>query len=238
VQSAVVPAIIVVGTALSYFAAALVAIPVLVPIFNIAPALPFMIASLRRGQTGEAIGRMLVWAASLAVCATTLAYLAPVASAQLFLHGDAYRREMFLFIVTGQGAEGDIRQFLPQHAMHAAAFCGLALATGSILAMPMGAVLMNYMGHYVGTLAANSRQPALTMLLAWHPWSVIRIVSFVILGVVFSVPLLSRMRPIAIDRRVARTFMIVAGAGLIGDLVLKALLAPMWQRLLLRVVGW
>ena len=33
----------------------------------------------------------------------------------------------------------------------------LALATGGVAAMPMGAVLMNYMGHYVGTLAAIKR---------------------------------------------------------------------------------
>ena len=35
-----------------------------------------------------------------------------------------------------------------------AVFSGLALATGGVAAMPMGAVLMNYMGHYVGALAA------------------------------------------------------------------------------------
>jgi hypothetical protein len=30
----------------------------------------------------------------------------------------------------------------------------------------------------------------------------------------------------------------VAGAGLIADIILKTLLAPAWQRLLLRTVGW
>ena len=60
--------------------------------------------------------------------------------------------------------------------------------------MPMGAVLMNYMGHYVGTLAAaEPRVRPLTMMLAWHPWAVIRVISFVIIGVVLSAPLLSRL---------------------------------------------
>src|SRR6185436_13419304 len=117
-------------------------------------------------------------------------------------------------------------------------FVGLALATGGALAMPMGAVLMNYMGHYVGTLAVRGAHPGLTMMLAWHPWSVVRIISFVILGVVLSVPLLSRITPITIDRHSARRFVIAACAGLAIDIVLKALLAPAWQRLLLKTVGW
>jgi len=102
----------------------------------------------------------------------------------------------------------------------------------------MGAALMNYMGHYVGTLAAQSRHPALTMVLGWHPWSIIRIVCFVILGVVLSVPLLSRVMHVAIDRPTAQPLVIAASAGLVADIVLKTLLAPAWQRLLLRVVGW
>ena len=100
---------------------------------------------------------------------------------------------MFAWVMTGQGAESTPSQFIPQQAGHAALFSGLALATGGVAAMPMGAVLMNYMGHYVGALAASSRRPALTMVLAWHPWAVIRVISFVVIGVVLSVPLLSRL---------------------------------------------
>ena len=95
------------------------------------------------------------------------------------------------------------------------------------------------MGHYVGTLAAASRRAALTLLLGWHPWAVIRVISFVIIGVVLSVPVLSRLGGSRrIDWRDARPLLIVAGAGLLLDVTLKALLAPAWQRLLLRVVGW
>ena len=103
--------------------------------------------------------------------------------------------------------------------------------------MPMGAVLMNYMGHYVGTLAAASRRPALTMLIAWHPWSVIRVISFVVIGVVLSAPLLSRIGTFRVDRTAARTLLLWAGAGLIADIVMKALIAPTWQRLLVSVIS-
>ena len=105
--------------------------------------------------------------------------------------------------------------------------------------MPMGAVLMNYMGHYVGTLAETSAHPARTMLLAWHPWAVIRVISFVVIGVVLSAPLLSRIAKFRVDWTASRgSAPGWAGAGLMLDILLKTLLAPTWQRLLLRAVGW
>ena len=65
---------------------------------------------------------------------------------------------MFAWVMTGQGAESTPSQFIPQQPAHAALFAALALATGGVAAMPMGAVLMNYMGHYVGD--ARRHQPA------------------------------------------------------------------------------
>jgi hypothetical protein len=67
---------------------------------------------------------------------------------------------------------------------------------------------------------------------------VIRVISYVILGVVLSVPLLAKLFGFPVDRRRMRRFAAVAGVGLVADVVLKALLAPAWQRLLLGVVGW
>jgi hypothetical protein len=47
-----------------------------------------------------------------------------------------------------------------------------------------------------------------------------------------------RLTRVTIDRRTARTFVVAACAGIVADIVLKTLLAPAWQRLLLGVVGW
>jgi hypothetical protein len=235
---ALAAAAIVFGTALSYVAGVLTGVPALVPILNVVPAFPFMIDSLRHGRVGEGLGRMLVWAAALGVFSTTVSYLAPVETSQLFIHGDAYRREMFLFIVTGQGAEGDIRQFLPQHAAHAAMFCGLALATGSALAMPLGAVLMNYMGHYVGALGSASMHPWRAIALAWVPWSLLRIASFVTLGVVLGGPVLARAFRFEYRLAEQRRWILLAAAGLILDVVLKWALAPSWRLLIKSAAGW
>jgi hypothetical protein len=229
---------VVAATVLSYVIGWLVNVPVLVPILNTVASYPFMVLALKRGDLRLAVARMLLWALTMGVCAMLLSYSRPSATDTLFLRAESYRVEMFEWVLTGRGAESTPSRFIPQQLGQAAIFCGLTLATGGALSMPMGAVLMNYMGHYVGTLAARSARPALTLLLGWHPWSVVRIISFVILGVVLSVPLLSRVTRITIDRQSARRLIIAACAGLVVDIVMKALLAPAWQRLLLRVLGW
>jgi hypothetical protein len=229
---------VVVATLLSYAVGWLIGVPVLVPILNTAAGFLFMIAALRRGDLRLAIARMLLWALTMGAAATLLSYAQPSHTGTLFLRGDAYRAEMFAWVMTGRGAESSPARFIPQHGRDAAIFSALALATGGVLAMPMGAALMNYMGHYVGSLAAASRHPALTIAIAWHPWTVIRVISFVTLGVLLSVPVLSKLFGFPASWPRARPILLAACLGLVVDVVLKALLAPAWQRLLLRVVGW
>jgi len=232
------PIAIVLATLISYAVGWAIGLPLLVPMLNTLASFPFMVAALRRGDVRLAVSRMLIWALAMGVSATSLSFARPARTDALFVRGEAYRVEMFGWVMTGRGAESTPSAFIPQQAGHAALFSTLALATGGTLAMPMGAALMNYMGHYAGTLAAASRRPALTALLAWHPWAVIRIVSFVVIGVVLSAPLLSKVIGFRVDWTVARRLLLWAAGGLVTDVVLKALLAPAWQRLLLRVVGW
>src|SRR6185503_16746058 len=235
---ALVPAVIVGGTAVSYLVAMLIGVPALVPFLNVAPAFPFMIASLRRGRIAEAVWRMLVWAAALAVCATTISYLGPAEAGRLFLRGESYRREMFEFLLTGYGPEGDIRRFLPQHVAHAAVFAALAVATGSLLAMPLGAMLMNYMAYYVGALGSASAHPWKAMALAWVPWAIIRIAGFVTLGVVLAGPMLGRLFRFEYRLGDQRRWLVLAGGALVTDVVLKWALSPSWREMIVNAAGW
>ncbi len=230
--------LIVLSTLLSYAVGWAIGVPVLLPILNTLASFPFMVLALRRGDLRLAVARMLLWALTMGVVATMLSYARPAQTGTLFLRGEAYQKEMFAWVLTGQGAESTPSQFIPQQAGHAALFSALTLTTGGVAGMPMGAVLMNYMGHYVGTLAATSARPVLTMIIGWHPWAVIRVISFVVIGVVLSAPMLSSIGRFRVDWTLGRTLLIWAGVGLIADVVLKTLLAPAWQHLLLRIVGW
>ena len=235
---AFVPAAIVGGTALSYFVGMVAGVPLLVPILNVVPAFPFMIASLRRGRVAEALWRMLVWAAALAVCGTVISYLWTAESGRLFIHGETYRREMFEFIRTGTGPEGSVRLFLPKQLLHTVSFCVLAVITAGTLAMAAGALLMNFMSYYAGALGSASANPWLAMLLAWVPWAVIRIASFVTLGVILAGPLLARLLRFEYRLRAQARWLALAAAGLLADIVLKWALAPAWREMLRAAAGW
>jgi len=231
-------AVLVAGTALSYVVGWLIHVPAAVPALNALPAFPFLYLSLLHGRTRRAIVEMLVWAATLGVCATVVSYLDPVGAGRLFINAAAYRREMFFWVLTGSGAESDPGRFVPTQAMHAAVFCALSLVSASVVSMAMGAVLMNYMGAYVGSLAAVSRHPILTAFAAWAPWAVIRIASFVTLGVLLAGPLVSRLLRFRYRLRDHLPLLALAVGGLAADIVLKAAFAPAWHRLLRRLVGW
>ena len=230
--------LIVIATVFSYVVGWAIGIPALVPVLNTLASYPFMFRALKRGNMRLAVGGMLLWALTMGAAATALSYARPAETGRLFVRAQAYRAEMFEWVRTGRGAESTPSQFLPQHAGHAALFSALTLASGGVLGMPMGAVLMNYMGHYVGTLAESSAHPARTVLLGWHPWAVIRVISFVVIGVVLSAPLLSRVGRFRVDWIAARRLLAWAAAGLLLDVALKTALAPSWQRLLVRSTGW
>jgi hypothetical protein len=70
----------------------------------------------------------------------------------------------------------------------------LSLLTGVDGLRGLRAALMNYMAYYVAEVVRLTPvAPRRAALLGWHPWSVVRIVSFVILGVVLAEPLLRRL---------------------------------------------
>ena len=224
--------IVVLLAVLSYPVGLALGVPGLLPVLNAAPAYAAMVILLRRGEVRRAVVVMLVWAAALAVAGTLTFAVWPQPPGALILHGPEYRDEMFAWIRTGVGTEGSPRQFIPQHALHLAAFVVLSLLTASALSITMGAVLMNYMGFYVASLARAGAPAWAVVLFGWQPWAIARVAAFSTLGVVLAQPLLRRLRPGAAPLQPSRPFVIVAAALLLVDVALKTLLAPTWGRIL------
>jgi hypothetical protein len=183
----------------------------------------------------------LLWAALLSAAVIALAALAPGAAAGGVLHGEPYRREMFGWIATGQAPENDWRQFLPQHALHLGLFLLLTWASGGYLGLVLGAALVGYMSWFVGSYArvvtesAGPLAGALAALAAWVPWSVLRVLAFVLLGSLFARPLLVR-RPWPFGSEEHR-LMLLAVSGLAADILIKTFLAPGYGRFLRQMAG-
>ncbi len=167
----------------------------------------------------------MAWALLLSAGVILLVLWWPEAARAGILHGEAYRQEMIGgWIRTGVAPENSPRLFVPQHLLHLGAFLLLAWASGGYLGLVLGAFLVGYMSYFVGSYAAASGHPLLGAVLAWVPWSVVRVCSFVLLGALFARPLLAR-RVWPFERWEVR-LMALAFAGLLIDILVKAFFAP------------
>jgi hypothetical protein len=187
-------------------------------------------ARVREGDTIGAWRIALLWALLLSAGVIALVLAWPGAARTVILHGADYRREMFRWIATGNAPENDWRQFLPRHLFHLVVFVLLTWASGGYLGLAFGTILIGFMSYFVGSFAAASGQPLLGALAAWVPWSVLRVLSFVLLGAVFARPLLVR-RAWPFGPRDYQ-LMALAAAGLVTDVLVKALCAPGYGLLL------
>jgi hypothetical protein len=207
----------------------------LLPILATLAVYPVMAALILRGRRVAAAVATLLWAASLSLTIIAATRNDPETMARIVLNGAEYRDELFAFIRTGAGRESDPARFVPQHILHFAAFGVLAAGTGGLLGIALGAVLVGYMSFYVGALAAAGSAPLTAYCLGWSPWAIVRVVGYVIAGVALSEPLLSvarRRRGLSVPALAYRRWLLVAGALLVVDPLLKAALAPTWAILL------
>jgi hypothetical protein len=224
-------------TVLSYPLGLLLGSPWLLPVLNAAPGYVAMVVLLRRGERAAAIRMVLVWALTLAVCGTLSFRFWPNLRGATVLHGPEYQQEMFLWIKTGTGSEGDLRLFLPQHLRHLGAFVLLCLVTASAGSILMGAVLMNYMAFYVASLSRAGVPAWAVLLLGWQPYALCRIAAFCVLGAVLAEPLLCRVLHYPYrGLKSSRRWILMAAGGLLLDIGLKAWIAPFWGRWLLRML--
>ncbi|HEX6203237.1 MAG TPA: hypothetical protein VF100_09560 [Thermoanaerobaculia bacterium] len=181
----------------------------------------------RRVRFGDHLGAWgigMAWAGLLSLGVVLLVYLAPEAAARGIVFGEPYREEMFGWIATGVGREVTPAAFVPEHLLHLAVFVLLTWASGGYLGLVLGAFLVAYMSYFVGSYAVAVDAPLLGPVVAWVPWSVLRVAAFVLVGVVFARPLLVR-RPWPFGRRDA-LLAALALSGIVGDLVIKTLAAP------------
>jgi hypothetical protein len=202
------------------------ALPLLAPL----TVYPAFAQRVRERRFAAAWGLGMLWAALLSLGVIVLVAMRPTIAAHGILHGPAYRAEMFEWIASGEGKEVMPARFVPEHLLHLGAFLLLTLASAGYLGLVLGAFLMSYMSFFVGSYALASGRPLVGVLAAWVPWSVIRVMAFVLLGALLARPLLVRERW-PFTRREAWLFGL-AFAGIAADLAMKTLLAPAWGQLL------
>lgn len=180
--------------------------------------------ALRDGRRRDAVAWVLLWSALLMTGLPAVESRRPGTLPRLAPGAERYGTAMVEWAATGKGCESEPGCFLPRHALYAGAFAAAAAATGGLLALAFAAVLFVWMGTYAAGLAAASGR-SIAVLLAWHPWALVRIAAFIALGIALSEPVLRRGLPALPGRR---RWLAAGCAGLAADALLKALLAPWW----------
>lgn len=207
----------------------------LLPVLNALPAWWLMARRLRTGDLTGAIRLMLVFPIALAFVGTIFLALWPTPDGltPFVFNGPQYREEMFQWIRTGVGTEGDWRLFLPMHVTHLVAFAVLSLISGSLISITGGAVLTNYMDGYVASIHRAGAPLWATLLFGWQPWAICRVAGFCVLGVLLAEPVLSRVfRYKRQDWSRVKAWAFTAAGLILADWILKAALAPTWGRVL------
>ncbi len=192
---------------------------------------------LRRGEYTRAICLALTWAVMMIVLQVALTMLWPGLMESNVIRAVAYRDEMFHWIGTGEGAEGNIGLFLPIHLKHFALFCLLSLASGGLLGLMMGAVLLGYMNFYAGSLIIASGFSPLAFLLGWQVWAVVRVTGFIIAGTALGALIVNKGAEKQQKKQNILRWLAVAVALIVADIVLKWALAGTYQQALSGVIS-
>jgi hypothetical protein len=221
------------GIVLATAASASFRLPWLVPILGGLVIYPLYISLIIRQHYRQALFWVLFWAIGQSIAAAILTLKMPEVASQLILGGESYRSEVFHWIETGRGYGENWQSFLPNQLREYLLFCLLSLLTLGLAALILGAYLLNFMNFYVGSLIAASSHPILAAAIAWAPWSLLRVFGYIITGIALSAAginfIFSLHGQNPHNRTVPYAYLAIGLGCLVGDSIVKGLLAPFWR---------
>lgn len=212
-------------------------------LFAVLPVLPLAYVYIRAIAAQEprrATVLALAWAVALSAATVAAAARSPESVPRGIWHAAEYKAEMLRWIATGEGAEGSISRFLPRVLAEYALVLGLSAVSAGALGLFLGAVLLGYMNGYVGWVVANAdpKTGALAAtFVAWPPWPMARVVSFIVAGTAAASWGFGRLYARGAPRPRIKPMLMASLAFLAADVLLKALLAPEWRMFLRALLG-
>ena len=202
------------------------------PFLNTLFVYPIYAISVSSGQLKRAFFQMMVWTIFMSLTIIILANILPDRTGQHIIHGISYKEEMFTWVKTGVGAESNPSQFIPIHLTHFVIFCVLSLITGGFAGLLFGSILLNYMNFYVGSLIRESHFAWQAIFLAWQWYAIVRVVGYITLAIALSHLFFVKIKKGEMNRPLMNRYFIGGLSLILLDLLLKAALAPEWQKIL------
>lgn len=200
---------------------------------------PVYYADLRRGKSWQASKHVLLWALSSSITLILFTAMLGEGIGDLVLHGRSYRQEMFDWIRTGEGPEGDPRLFMLPKLREIAVFSILCLVSAGFLGLFLGSFLLNYMNYYVGCLIIHAEPGKfwIPLIFGWPIYAILRVIGYVNLGVVLSIPVFSRFLKVRFDREQVKRQLCFSILLVALDFILKGTVANLvYQPILQRAI--
>lgn len=228
------------GAILSTISSFIFAVPWLMPILGGLVIYPLFLLKVKLGEYRAALGWVLWWTVwqSLAIIVATI--MIPQLAEKVVINGIIYTEEMFHWIKTGEGAEGSISLFLPIHIRQYLTVSILSFLTLGSASLFLGTYLLNYMNFYVGKLIQVSVYPSLAALIGWPPWSILRVIGFICTGIALTdlgLRLIAKVRKQVYPLRLRFDYLYLGVGFVVADIIVKAILAPIWQQFLRFALG-
>lgn len=142
-----------------------------------------VLALVRESRHAAAIGVVLVGYASHSALAIALSYAYPEPLAACLPDGAAYWSHQEQWIRTGEDPEYVLVNWLPAHFQLLFAVALLSYLTLGLGPLLSGFYEVDLMNYYVGRLLAASDGSPWTLLVGWHPWSILRGLCYAVLVV-------------------------------------------------------
>jgi hypothetical protein len=218
---------LVAATPLSYLLG--LAHPYLMPALNALVIYPLFLAGIRSGRLRTTMRQVMVWAVTMTVTVIALTLLWPEQMQQGVLGGEGYKGRMLDAIRSSAGAEGTWQGFVAKYVREGGIFLLLAVASAGLLALAMGAYLMNYMNYYVGYLFATAKNPVVLFFIGWPPWSIARVLGFNLAALGLSFLVLQRVLAGRWRWTEARRFVQVGMGFIVLNVLLRLALEPYWK---------
>lgn len=227
---------IIASTPLGFSLGIKIGIDLLLPIINALLIYPVYLLYITRKRYKTAVAMVIFWAVILSAFTILYTYQEPSVAKKIIIRGGTYTEEMWEWLETGKGIEGDITRFFPQHIIHLSLFIMLTLATGGFGGLVSGSILLNYMNYYVGCLALTSTNPGVISLIGWPIWAEIRVVGYIILSIFFATPLIFKISNKRWKYNRFSNYLYSGLALIIADIILKYLLAPIWRGFIVKYI--
>jgi len=207
--------------------------PYIIPLSTSVPASIILFRHLRNSKPQIAILDMLLYVFWLTVIGIFIMYFRFDRAGWAIIHGEEYIAEMSPWLRGDVAKESNPALFIPEHLNHMAIVAVSSLISCGFLALLFGTILMNYMNYYVVWLMRMSTKPFLLAIIGWHPWSVLRVISFIILGCALAMPLTSKIgKKQKLDYRKLFWMIGIAITLEAVDIILKATIGSSWRSLI------